>query len=481
MSESHTTLLSGWGRLSPSAATVISPTDQAALAEMVTAPTGPALLARGAGRSYGDAAQCAGGQVVTLDAFTQIGPIDQERAEVEVGAGLLLEDLLAYCLPQGYTVPVSPGTRQVTMGGAVAADVHGKNHHRDGSICAHVQALTLVTPTGVRRVAPGSDPELFWATAGGMGLTGVVTSVRLRLLPVETSWMHVRTERFSTVEGAMEVMEARDAEVRYSVAWVDCAGSGSRRAGGTGRAVLSTGDHATRDQLQGKARRAPLQVPRGARLAVPFDAPGRLLNRRSAQAFNTVWFHAAPRRSSTALHSIGSFFHPLDAFGAWNRLYGPPGFVQYQFAVPPSRGDVVVRVLSEIARSRVPSVLGVLKRFGPGNPGPLSFPLEGWTLALDFPTSADGLPSLLDHFDQEVMGAAGRVYLAKDSRMSPGAFRAMYPELATFQQVCRQVDPAGRLGSDLARRLGIIGDVPIPSSHVPQDGIGPDHWEDARA
>jgi len=481
VNQGHATLLSGWGRLSPTAATVIAPADEAAVSEMLAGSSGPALLARGAGRSYGDAAQCAGGTVVTLGSFRDIGPIDTERAEVEVGAGLLLEDLLAHCLPRGYTTPVSPGTRQVTIGGAVAADVHGKNHHRDGSICAHVRALTLATPTGTRRVTPESDPDLFWATAGGMGLTGVVTSVRLGLLGVETSWMQVRTERFPRVEDAMAAMEARDAEVRYSVAWVDCAGAGPGGPRGTGRAVLSTGDHAGRADLRGASRRAPLRAPRAGRLAVPFNAPGRLLNRRSAQAFNTVWFHASPRHPTTALHALGSFFHPLDAVGGWNRLYGGPGFVQYQFVVPPSRGDVVLHVLAAISRSRVPSVLGVLKRFGPGNPGPLSFPIEGWTLALDFPASAEGLPGLLDRFDEEVIGASGRVYLAKDARLSPMAFRAMYPELAAFQRVRREVDPTGRLASDLARRLGIVDQVSSERAFAPRAGTGPDHREEARA
>ncbi|HET8990709.1 MAG TPA: FAD-binding oxidoreductase [Acidimicrobiales bacterium] len=436
------TRLSGWGRTPAANASVVAPSSEDELAELLA--RGP-LCARGLGRSYGDAAQLAGGTVVDLTGLDEIGPIDESGA-VTLGAGASIDDLLALSLPQGWFVPVTPGTRQVTMGGALAADVHGKNHHRDGSFATHVESLRLVTPQGVFDLSTEVDPDLFWATAGGMGLTGIVTRVRLRLLRVESDVVLVDTDRFDDLDAVMAAMVEGDERYRYSVAWVDCTARGAR----TGRAVLTRGDHAP------AGARAP-RAPRPGRLGVPIVAPSGLLNPLSVRAFNEAWFRRAPRHAREVPHSLGSFFHPLDGVADWNRLYGPRGFVQYQFVVPDAAGETVRLAVERLARSGLVSFLAVLKRFGPGDPAPLSFPMAGWTLALDLPVGAASLPEELDALDELVIGAGGRVYLAKDARLAPATVAAMYPRLEEWRAVRERVDPDGVLVSDLARRLHLVG------------------------
>lgn len=452
-------VLRGWGRTPASAATVVAPRDTAEVASLVCGPSrgepgrGPArgLIARGLGRSYGDAAQCAGGVVVTTAALGGIGWSSGGQGLVEVGAGVSLHELMTWSLPRGWFLPVTPGTRSVSVGGAVAADVHGKNHHRDGSFCRHVAALELVAPSGVYEVGPDRDPELFWATAGGMGLTGVVTRVTLQLTPVETDQMVVDTHRLEDLEAVMSAMEAADATHRYSVAWVDCGARGRR----LGRGVLTAGEHATSAQLPPGRRSGAPSPPPPPRLRVPAATPVDLLRPSTVRAFNELWYRRAPRRRLGALEPLPSFFHPLDSLADWNLLYGRRGLVQYQFVVPLAEGEVVQRAVKAIAASRLPSVLAVLKRFGPADPGPLSFPREGWTLALDFPVGPPGLPALLDRLDDLVAGAGGRVYLAKDARLDPAHVEAMYPRLGELAAVRHRVDPDGRLQSDLSRRLGL--------------------------
>ena len=354
-------------------------------------------------------------------------------------------------IPAGWFVAVTPGTRYVTVGGAIAADVHGKNHHRDGSFARHVVEMTLVTPSGVITVAPDRDSDLFWATAGGMGLTGVVVSAILRLIRIETSWMQVDSRRFTRLEELMSTMEKTDCRYRYSVAWLDCVGSRN----GNHRSVLTRGDHAPfgaiPDRLRGRSR----EVPGDPMLRIPRTPPRRLVNRLSVRALNEAWFRASST-SEGVLRPLAGFFHPLDGVGRWNLLYGAQGFVQYQFAVPAERADVIEDAVHAIASSGMPSFLAVLKRFGPGTPGPLSFSQEGWTLALDFPLGPPGLAALLDRLDDAVAFAGGRVYLAKDSRLRPELLPVMYPRLGDMGRVRRRVDPEGVLASDLTRRLGIL-------------------------
>ena len=425
---------------------VLSPaTEEAVAAELSRAD---AAIARGLGRSYGDAAQLSGGVVLDNRSLSGVGAIAPDGV-VRVGAGVSFDELLNVTIPLGWFVPVTPGTRQVTMGGAVAADVHGKNHHRDGSIGDHVLEMRLVTPRGAVTVSPTADPELFWATIGGMGLTGIVTSVTLRLIKIETDKVLVDTTRYSHLDDVMAAMVVGDEDYRYSVAWVDC----MTRGASMGRAILTRGEHATRRDLEATS----LAAPAPARLRVPFNAPSGLLNPLSIRVFNEAWFRSAPQRREGEEQTLGAFFHPLDGVGDWNRLYGRRGFVQYQFAVADAQSECVVRAIERLSSSGVPSFLAVLKRFGPANHGLLSFPFSGWTLALDLPVGPAALPGVLDDLDEMVIEAGGRVYLAKDSRLSPASVRVMYPRLPEFLAVKDRVDPRGQLTSDLARRLHLVG------------------------
>ena len=451
------TLLSGWGRTTPTAAEVVRPSDTDVLVALLkeAAGSGRPVLPRGLGRAYGDAAQCAGGTVVDTGGLQGILAADLDAGWVRAGAGTSLDQLMRALVPRGWFVPVTPGTRQVTVGGAVAADIHGKNHHRDGSFCGHLSRLTLVTPSKVADVSPdGAEEErdLFWATAGGMGLTGVVADATIRLTPVESAFMVVDTERAVDLDAVMAALASTDRRRRYSVAWVDCLSSGR----GLGRGVVTSGDHAALADLPPRRRAQASVFDPSVRFDVPVTAPSGLLNPLTVAAFNELWFRKAPRQRAGEIQHLATFFHPLDGVGGWNKLYGRRGFVQYQFVVPPSGADTVRRVLERLAEARVPSFLAVLKRFGPGDPGPLSFPMEGWTLALDLPVGPAGLGELLDRADDDVAEAGGRVYLAKDARLRPELLPVMYPRIDEWRAVRDRVDPDAVLGSDLARRLRLV-------------------------
>ena len=439
--------LTGWGGTAPSVAHCLSAAGAGDVASLVGSAGARGLIARGLGRSYGDAAQNAGG--VVLLPLPETITLDRVRGLVTASAGTDLQSLIRFLLPQGFFVPVTPGTRYVTLGGAVAADIHGKNHHRVGSFGNHVVSLDLVTADGeCRTIGPRTDPALFWATVGGMGLTGVITAVTLRVLPVESGWMSVRTERLDDLATVMRRMREADRESTYSVAWIDTLATGR----GLGRSVLTTGEHALLADLPARAARNPLRLPSDPRLGAPALAPRGAISRPTVRVFNEAWFRKAPRHRVGEIQTLGAFFHPLDGVGHWNRLYGRSGFVQYQLAIPDAAEQALPELVAIVARARHPSFLSVLKRFGPGNPGLLSFPFEGWTLALDLPTR----PGLLDLFadlDRRVLEAGGRLYLAKDSRMSATALERMYPRVGEFREIRNRLDPGRVFQSDLSRRL----------------------------
>jgi len=444
--------LTGWGRTSPTTATVLTDPTPESIADAVRGAGRRGILARGLGRAYGDAAQNAGGLVVDMTGLDRVHSIDADGGVVVVDAGVSLDTLMRRALPFGLWVPVLPGTRQVTVGGAIAADIHGKNHHVAGSFGDHVLAMDLVTASGETRTLTPDGPEsdLFWATVGGMGLTGIVVRATLRLEPTESAYFVVDTERAADLDDLMARLAADDDAYTYSVAWFDSVATGASM----GRAVLTRGWAARRDDLPRKLRSDPLRFDAPKLFTAPPVFPSGLLNRATARAFNEVWFRKAPAERRGEVQNITTFFHPLDIVGEWNRVYGARGFLQYQFVVPFGEEDAFRRCVAAIADSGHVSCLNVLKRFGPGNAAPLSFPAPGWTLAVDLP-AGPGLTTLCTTLDELVLGAGGRIYLAKDSRVDANTLARMYPRLDEWRKVRAAADPHGVFVSDLARRVSL--------------------------
>lgn len=443
-------LLTGWGRTSPSRARLVQSHDEELISEQIRSAGTRGVLPRGLGRSYGDAAQNGGGTVFDMTGMRAFD-IDVDSGTVTAQGGASMDDLLRALIPAGFFVPVSAGTRFVTIGGAVAADIHGKNHHVEGSFGSHVSRMRVIDGNGdVRELSPDNPTtvEEFWATVGGMGLTGVVTEVTFRLLPIETSRMSVDTQRCANLDDVMARMLEGDDDYRYSVAWIDTVAP-------SGRGVLTRADHARRDQLSAKEAANPLEYTTPTLPSAPPFVPGGLLNSASVRAFNEAWFRRAPKDRRGGLESIPTFFHPLDGVRDWNRIYGPQGFLQYQFVVPDSASWVVERTLTRLRDVGAPSFLTVLKRFGPGNPAPLSFPQPGWTLAADVPAANDQLGPVLDELDELIAAEGGRLYLAKDSRQSPAMLAHTYPRISEWQAVRDRMDPRGVFISDLGRRLSL--------------------------
>ncbi|MGW6508186.1 FAD-binding protein [Streptomyces niveus] len=447
--------VTGWGRTAPTAAArLVRPRSYEETVRAVRDCGTRGGIPRGLGRAYGDAAQNAGGSLIDMTALDRVVRVDAEAGTVACEAGTSLQRLMEVLLPLGWFLPVTPGTRQVTVGGAIGSDIHGGNHPASGSFSRHVLSLDLLTSDGdIRTVVPGTP--LFEATAGGMGLTGVILAATFRLHRVETSLMSVDTERASDLDDLMARLTASECRHRhrYSVGWLDLLASGSS----LGRAVLTRGEHAPLAALSARspARRQPLAFRPGRLPGAPSYVPEGLLGRTTVGLLNELWYRRAPCRRTGELQPISAFFHPLDGVPHWNRLYGRGGFVRYQFVVGDGQEDALIRIVRRIVRRGCPSLLALLKRFGAGDPGWLSFPMAGWTLSLDIPTGRTGLGPFLDELDEDVAAAGGRVCLAKDSRLRPELLAAMYPRLDEFRALRAELDPRGVFVSDLSRRLSI--------------------------
>jgi decaprenylphospho-beta-D-ribofuranose 2-oxidase len=435
---------------------MFTPRSEDQVADAIASHGRGGLIARGAGCSYGDAAQNAGGAVIDMTRLDRVINVDASRCVITAEAGATVAKMMARLAAYGLTLPVVPGTRHVTLAGAIASDIHGKNHHRDGGFARHVESISLCTAEGeVRELGAEEDPGLFYATLGGMGLTGVILKATLRAEPLAHAWVVEDLDRTIGLEQTLELMAGEEPR-RYSVAWLDMLADGPRM----GRALVSRADplpdDAPRPRRRGRAARAyPGALSNGPVLRIPESVPNGMLRRAAVRAFNAARWHAAPRMQRERPLPLASYFFPLDVVGSWNRLYGRTGFVQHQFVIPYEE-DAQLRRCFEALR-KLPVYLAVFKRFGPAFGGPLSFPLRGWTLAADLPASAPGLREGLDRLDELVVACGGRVYLTKDVRLRREHVLAMYPALPKFLAERERVDPGDSMRSDLGVRLGLCG------------------------
>lgn len=448
--------LSGWGRTAPTVAQVLATPDPEVIVKAVSqAADSPdrGVLARGLGRSYGDNAQNGGGLVVDMTALNRIHTINSDDALVDVDAGVNLDQLMRAALPLGLWVPVLPGTRQVTVGGAIACDIHGKNHHSAGSFGNHVRALDLLTADGqVRHLTPtGDDSELFWATVGGNGLTGIILRATIAMTPTETAYFIADGDVTNSLDETIAFhSDGTEDNYTYSSAWFDAISAPPK----LGRAVISRGSLATVDQLPRKLQKAPLKFDAPQYFTAPDVFPNGLGNKYTFGMMTELWYRMGKTyRGKT--QNLTQFYHPLDMVGEWNRAYGKVGFAQYQFVVPTEAVDEFKRIMVDIQRSGFPSFLNVFKLFGPGNEAPLSFPIPGWNVCVDFQITP-GLNTFLDGLDKRVLEFGGRLYTAKDSRTTAENFHAMYPRIDEWISVRRSVDPDGVFASDMARRLELL-------------------------
>lgn len=445
--------LTGWGRYPVHRCHVARPEAQASVTRLLQQGDQATYIPRGLGRSYGDAALNEDGGIIDKTRLDRLLAFDAEEGLLRVEAGVPFSDLLAVCLPRGWFPAVTPGTQHVTVGGALAANVHGKNHHTDGAIADHVEQITLATPArGVVTCSPTEDPELFWATLGGMGLTGAILTATLRLRPVTSAYIHMDRRQTRDLDGTLDTLATTDAST-YSVAWIDALAPGSSR----GRGIVVSGDHATGEQAL-EVTKAPLDPPSRASRRLPMTPASWVLSRQTARVFNAIYHQAhGPRQGE--LVDLDRFFYPLDALDGWNRVYGDRGFLQHQAVLPKTTGREAVQAqLEHVAESSIGAYLAVLKRMGPADPGPLSFPMAGYTLALDLPREP-GSETVARDLAELTADQGGRVYLAKDAVLDHELLEAMYPETDRFRQVKDRVDPDQRLASSLSDRVGLTGEA----------------------
>jgi decaprenylphospho-beta-D-ribofuranose 2-oxidase len=454
------TPLMGFGRTAPSVAEVLSTPDTELIAKAVAqvADAGGrsnsrGVIARGLGRSYGDNAQNGGGLVIDMTPLNNIHSIDSDTRLADVDAGVSLDQLMKAALPFGLWVPVLPGTRQVTVGGAIACDIHGKNHHSAGSFGNHVVSMELLTADGqIRHLTPdGDEAVLFWATVGGNGLTGIVLRASIAMTPTETAYFIADGVATHDLDETVAVhLDGSEDKYTYSSAWFDLISPPPK----LGRASISRGSLAKLDQLPPKLAKNPLKFDAPQLLSVPNVFPVSAMNKLSFMAIGEVYYRLGGTYSGK-VQNLSKFYHMLDLVSGWNNAYGPTGFAQHQFLVPPDALAEFKAIIRWIQTQGHYSALNVFKLFGPGNRAPLSFPMAGWNVAMDFPNKP-GVNEFLNELDRRVMEFGGRVYTAKDSRVSADNFHAMYPRIDEWIAVRRKVDPTGVFVSDMARRLELL-------------------------
>ena len=467
--ELHTSeaTLHGWGRTAPTRAQVLSTEALGTIVEAVKQVADDnadkpdhlkrGVIARGMGRSYGDPAQNAGGLVIDMQRFNKIHSIDPDTALVVVDGGVTLDQLMKAALPYGLWVPVLPGTRQVTIGGAIGPDIHGKNHHSAGSFGNHVVSMDLLVASGeILTLTPGGsdddpDGELFWATVGGMGLTGIIVQATIRMTKTETAFFIADGDLTSNFDETIEFhADGSEHNYTYSSAWFDAISPEPK----LGRAAISRGSLATLDQLKElapKLAKDPLKFSAPQLITVPDIFPNFTMNKLTMKAVGQAWWLKSGEYRDQ-VQNLTQFYQPLDLIGEWNRGYGSRGFLQYQFVVPREATSELKSIVRSIQASGHYSALNVFKLFGEGNRAPLSFPMPGWNICVDFPIKP-GLGHFLDELDKRVLDFGGRLYLAKESRTSAEKFHQMYPQMQSWLDTRNQIDPTGVFASDMSRRL----------------------------
>lgn len=431
--------LAGWGRATCATTEAVRPERFTEAVAAFRAPAGErGICLHAGGRSYGDCALNDGGETLITTRLDRVLAFDETTGIIQVEPGVTFARLLSIFLPRGFLAPVTPGTGFATIGGAVANDVHGKNHEADGSFAQHVTEIDMLLPDGTQRTITPANTELFRATAAGLGLTGFMTRIAFRMKRVPGASVTVREQRVTDLDGFLDAM-AEASGAPYSVGWIDA----TARGASLGRGILEVAEPLAGD----------FATPTAKASAVPVDLPGFALNPLSVAAFNALYWRRVPAQGRTRPVHMAKFLYPLDAIHGWNRIYGKRGFYQFQCVVPYETGPAALRDLLEvIGASRQASFLAVLKRMGAGRAGYLSFPMAGYTLALDFPNKP-GIEELYTRLCDITLEAGGRVYLGKDALLSPHMFRMMYPEFAQFQRILDDIDPAQRLQSAMARRL----------------------------
>lgn len=465
--QTSTKTLTGWGRTAPTTAEVLSTPDIDVIAKAVAQVADSnadkpshlqrGVIARGMGRSYGDPSMNGGGLVIDMQELNKIHNIDPDTAVVDVDAGVTLDQLMKAALPYGLWVPVLPGTRQVTIGGAIGPDIHGKNHHSAGSFGNHVKSMELLVADGrVLHLEPEGTPddpngELFWATVGGMGLTGIILRAQINMTRTETAYFIADGDMTHTLDETIEFhSDGSEHNYTYSSAWFDAISPEPK----LGRAAISRGSLATLDQLKElspKLAKNPLKFNAPQLMTVPDIFPNFTMNKLSMVAIGELWWLKSGEYRNQ-VQNLTQFYQPLDLIGEWNRGYGSKGFLQYQFVVPTEAVEPFKQIIRDIQKSGHYSALNVFKLFGEGNRAPLSYPMPGWNVCVDFPIKP-GLGNFLDDLDRRVMEFGGRLYLAKESRTSAENFHKMYPGLPGWLETRRNIDPTGVFASDMSRRL----------------------------
>jgi len=430
--------LHGWGRYPRHEGKIATPQAPSECLNLLASKK--PCVARGLGRSYGDSSLAS--DIIDTRYLNKLQQFDEETGILTCDAGVSLADILEVFVPRGWFLAVTPGTRFVSVGGAIASDVHGKNHHRDGTFTAHVTQLEILLGNGERVLASSSEKsDLFHATCGGMGLTGLILSASIQLKPISSSNILETTLKLPCLHDVLQAFDEHE-HATYSVAWIDCLAKGHA----LGRSLLMLGEHADDDCLR---------VATSQAIALPVDMPASLLNQASMKLFNCLYYNKARDGKSTRMVAYDAFFYPLDKLGRWNRLYGKAGFVQYQCVLPKSSGEAGLRaVLELVSASGKASFLAVLKVFGASNQNYLSFPMRGYTLALDFKVEP-AVFVLLEQLDQLVLKLGGRNYLCKDARMTETTFKTSYARWKDFEDVRSKYHAIGAFSSHQSKRLGL--------------------------